>query len=261
MKKFLAIMLAMVMVLSLLAGCGDKSSKKNSKKDDDDDDDKKETTSQTDGTKGTEGTAAAGGNNDSQSEKPSIEVRPTEEVAVGVELDAPEKSFPGRAYRIKFVMINAGQTMDAEVIVKEAANGSGTYYMAQGENAIVIEATQDNSYFGYAKEGGNTEFEPLSDADQATLQGSLETIKQLASMFTNCTEAFDEARFRKAEPTVTCATGPVFAYDVIIDGEDVGLICVDKATGIVVYIADDTTGGTITVSEFQISSVEFPSYK
>lgn len=64
MKKLLALLLAMVMVLSLLAGCGDKSSSKKNNKDDDDDDKRGTiTTSATDDTGSTGGTEATGGNN------------------------------------------------------------------------------------------------------------------------------------------------------------------------------------------------------
>lgn len=64
MKKLLALLLAMVMVLSLMAGCGNKSSSKKNNKDDDDDD-KRGTvsTSATDDTGSTGGTEATGGNN------------------------------------------------------------------------------------------------------------------------------------------------------------------------------------------------------
>ena len=70
---------------------------------------------------------------------------------------------------------------------------------------------------------------------------------------------YEEVKFRKSDAIAASITGDAYVYDLMDGDTAIGEIYVDKKTGIVVRIKDES--GTITVTDFKLSGVELPSYK
>ena len=302
MKKFLAVLLALVMVLSLFAGCSTKSSKKkkssSSRKDDDDDNKKKETTSETGSTDGTGSTDSTKGNNNkvdkesgkNPTEAPSgslvpIPTTPVDQpnggtvrpypggnnnggtttnsgVAAGTLLDQPEKIFDTDnmdALYIAITMEEDGESMsfrftyvktDSTIFVY-AVNGPG-----DAEEAVY--ETTTSGVTKYAKVGSAFQKDTSTDPDD--IQDELDSMYDVVDMFVACQEEFSDIQYRKVG-TQNAATGPVYVYDVVYEGEVDGQIWIDQATGMMVKLVGYTGNFTYQATAFDLNAVKMPSYK
>ena len=294
MKKFLALLLAIVMVLGMLAGCSSKkktsSSKKSSSKKN------KESTSATDDTDGTGSTDDTGstdstkgnGNgstDDTQasnnkkpvgtvqtpteittptegadimvpSQAPNISIAPGATTAT--DLDAPEKIYNNNTgdLQIEFTVNNNGQITPMAIIVDEISDDSGIVYLKTGDSEAVVEVTA-SGLMGYYRTSSQAKF----TKDPTVTEDDLDQIFDMLSIFTEYQYQFSGAKYRKINNITLRPTGPVYAYNVIMDNQSVAQICIDQATGLLVYMKNMKNGSVITVQGFKDTGVQVPTYK
>ena len=297
MKKFLALLLAIVMVLGMLAGCGSKkktsSTKKSSSKKD------KESTSATDDTDGTDGTGSTddtgstnstgntnneqtntgnggtnnggtnnGGTNNDQPNGGTVRPYPggTSGVAAGTLLDQPEKLFDAAAVNSIYISVDAetdGQAMTVQVAVINQGNGKGLIYAVNGpaDTEQAVYEVSGSNIVKYAKNLTDSKFKLDNTTSVDDIEWEVEEIGDFLQTFIACQEAYDDIQFRKSNAVTTAPTGAVYAYDVVYEGKVDGLILIDQKTGLLVKVEAFSSDFCYTVTNFKTTDVQIPSYK
>lgn len=230
MKKILALLLAMVMLLGILAGCG-----------------KKQTTNNN--TEPIKNAANQQANKDDV--EVDIENLPPDQlfgVAAGTELTVPEKVFDASTLDmlyISFIRVVDGKQVNTEIAVGKSPDGDELIYVVNGpgEAENVIYETREDGIFKYVKGSGNNPYKHDEDTTDDAVAVEKETIKSYVSIFTQYLDIFPGIKFRKTlDISVNCPTGDVYIYDVISNDKVVGQICVDRETGMLVKIKDLSDG-------------------
>ena len=263
MKKFLAVMLAMVMVLSLLAGCGSKSSKKSNKKDDDDDEKDKESTSDvsSDSADKKDDKNNGGNKDDDNNDGDTNNDSNSDGVDFGILLDKPEKTFDPSTYNEVFVSYTEvldGKEYTTDIAIVKDGTTTVYYELSHGDASIAEETSE--GFVGYYKSEDATEFKLSTQFGQDFWGACKKRVERDLKYFTDWQSHFNEDyQLRKTKKTVSYPTGPVDVYDVIWYDEVRGEIYVDQATGLIVYVDDNY--GKYTVTQFQTSNVQLPAYK
>lgn len=298
MKKFLALLLAIVMVLGMLAGCSSKkktSSKKSSSKKD------KETTAATDDTDGTDSTDSTGSTGSSNNaggigsadKKPIASapaqtqpsgsvnnnetlpngngtVRPypggTSGVAAGTLLEQPEKLFDTEAVKSIYISVDAeedGEAITVQIAVASRGNGNGLIYAVNGpaDTEQAIYEVSGSNIVKYAKNLTDSKFTRDTTTSVDDIQWEVEEIGDFLQIFMACQEVYSDIQFRKSNAVTTAPTGPVYAYDVVYEGQVDGLILIDRATGLLVKVEAFSSDFCYTVTNFSTGPVNIPNYK
>lgn len=285
MKKFLALLLALVMVLGLFAGCSNQkkksTKKKSSSKKDKETSSATEDTDSTDGTGSTDSTGSTNGIAIDPDKKPVIAptqaqpsggtVRPypgtVAGVPVGTLLDEPEKLFDSaNVNQIDFTveMEEDGNAAILHFIIVADANGSGgVVYVGKGDPAkdeVVFEMT-GNTLTKYTRQNNATKFTKDTTSGQQLLRSEFGQIADIVQIFNACQDAFHDIQFRKRNAPTRHTTGPVYAYDVIYEGEVDGMALINQETGLLVKIEGYAGNFNYNMIGFKLSDVRLPSYK
>lgn len=292
MKKFLALLLAIVMVLGMLAGCSSKkktsSTKKSSSKKD------KESTSATDDTDGTDGTGSTddtgstngtgntnneqsntgnggtnnGGTNNEQPNGGTVRPYPggTSGVAAGTLLEQPEKLFDAESVNSFYISVDAetdGQAMTVQVAVIVQGDGKGLIYAVNGpaDTEQAVYEVSGSNIVKYAKNLTDSKFKLDNTTSVDDIEWEVEEIGDFLQTFIACQEAYDDIQFRKSNAVTTAPTGAVYAYDVVYEGQVDGLILIDQKTGLLVKVEAFSSDFCYTVTNFKTADVQIPSYK
>jgi len=248
MKKLLALLLAMVMLLGMLAGC----SKKN------------ETT---DGTSETEKTIVNQQNKNEESGEPT-EPKPEQlfGVTVGTELDAPEKVFSAEDLKMFYVSLNRkveGVMQTTEISMVEAEDGSVLIFAVNGPGSskeAVYEITE-TGVTKYLKSSGDKPYKLDEKTTAEEVATEAVTLTAYILLFTEYSEldAFKGIKYRKSsDVTINCPTGDVYVYDVLLDGKVAGQVCIDRQTGLLVKAKDLTAAQSVLVNSFRTTDVQIP---
>ena len=246
MKKLLALLLVMVTLLGMLAGC----SKKDEKTDDKNDSGNNAANQQTE----------AGGETTAPTQPKPEQVFG---VAVGTELDAPEKVFAAeevKDFYISFDRKEEGKVVTTEYSVIKKEDGTKMIYAVNGpgkskEAIYVLSDTLTKFIKGSAKD-------PFKLDDKTTAEDvkkEFDAIYDHLMVFTQYQDTFTGIKYRKTtDVSVTLFTGDVYIYDVIADGKVAGQVCIDKATGLLVKAKDLTNTQSVVVNAFKTADIEIP---
>jgi len=244
MKKLIALLLAVLMIVGMLTACGNKSDEK---KDD-----------------GNKDTAAA-----------TEKVTPTEEennkyenkgVAVGTILDAPEVTVDSTLedLQLTFVYNDGTKQTIAGIVVDQQTESSALVYMFDGvskDNEFVFEITEDG-ITKYAKEKPATEFTQAT-TNVETLQAELQAVMSMLQNFTGYTGLLgDNAQYKKADMFAVLAVDcDFYCYEILLNDQKAGTICIDQKTGILLQSKDAQGNIRFNVTELKTSNVQVPQYK
>ena len=247
MKKLLALLLAMVMIVGMMAGC---SKKKNDATKTDDA--AKNAANQNAGTEGTDAPTAPNPDR-------------VFGVGIGSVLDAPEKLFDAEAATmlyISFTVTTDGKDKTTEYSVIRKEDGTKLIYAVNGpgkskEAIYEISDTMTKFVKGSSKD-------PFKLDDKTTaedVKNEFSAIYDHLMAFTQCQDAFTGIKYRKiADVTVSCPTGAVYIYEALSGDAAKGLVCIDKDTGMFVKAVETETGKTIVVNEFKTTDVQIPEF-
>lgn len=236
MKKTFAFILATLMLVGMLAGCGKDNENSSESK-------SEETT-----------------NNGTQTNTQT-------QVVVGDILDAPEVRFDTSIEDLYIYFTypseSGNEVLSMELAINQVTADSYTIYVTNGllkTDETIYEITDD----GIAKYRRNVltnNFEQDTVLTQAELKQEEAKILSLFSMFMVAHPDWQGMQFRKTDEHASAITGEVYSYDLIKSGETWGKICIDKATGLLVSIKDVDGTSLYTVQSIRVSNFEIPQYK
>ena len=252
MKKWIAALLAMLLVVGLLAGCS-------SDKDTNDDDDKKSSQTDKDSDKDSDK------DTDEDTDKDTGEKEESNGVAIGTILDEPEVVFDDEDmenFYYKAKLEAGGEEMDLEIAIKTVSADAYTYYMSMDSDgqymAVVIEIDEDGNWATYERIDAKDDFVETTDS---YTEGDVEdTLYEMMDIITTCVEvdwSEKDAELKK----VKSANSKVYTYEVLIDGEESGTVSVNKKDGMIMEMEDTIDGIKVTVEDYSLTKHNIPSYK
>lgn len=256
MKKSIAWLLAVLMAVGMLAGCGAKETPAG---------DKTATTQATE----PQAQPTAPQQAQPQPTQPQQQVQPQptqpQEVAAGTVLDAPEVTFDTSIedLYIAFTYPGNGQTESMEIILDQLTADTYALYVSNGMlklNEIVYEVT-DSGITKYYKDTFMETFQQDTALTQAALEAEVAGVMELVLTFMLQHPDLQGAQYRKSDAVSTALTGDAYVYDVLDNGTLAGQVCVDKATGLMVKMTDAAGNNTFTVTQLKTTGVQVPAYK
>ncbi len=233
MKKTVAIILTLAMILMVCVGCG------------------------------------ASNVSTEQSAGESENQEPSQPVAVGTILDVPEKQLTlEKFYALLLVtdetaeggVTQVGVTLDDTVT-------PGVVYLTDGLlklSEIVYECDEQGLITKYEKGTFDESFTKDTTSTQDALAQEAMTAQTFLQMVGyGFTEAYPQYQYKKVEGGISLhyVDVDVLTYELIENGQTVGTIEVDAATGIIVKMLDANGEKLFEVMEFKTDAVEIPNYK
>lgn len=260
MKRVLALLLCVLLVVSMLAACG-------SKDDDIDDDDKdtKSTTGETkaDETKGTEpNSTEPKGTQPTQPQKPS-----TSGVSVGTILDIPEVTYNSENDDLYLCMytvdlVDGNKVADMEIAIQDGNTDTPVVYYSNGKNGSnkeVYEVTSDG-IVKYVKTKGQDSFTKDTTTTQDAMLSTIEFVMGIFEVVLDSENSFPGLQFKKTGESVS-GIGEAYAYDVLSEGEVVAKIRVHKETGIIAELKNPQGFNVMVVTQMHMTNLPIPDYK
>lgn len=252
MKKTIAILLTMLMLVSMLAGCGEKAP--------DNADNSKLPTANNE-IQNNEQTE------DQKQNETQQNTQPKAEAAVGDVLDAPEVSFDENTEDLYIYFTYPGDEKDEvlsmELAIDQVNEDTYVIYMSDGLlklHEVIYEVT-DAGVTKYYKDAFMESFALETELTQTELEQEKASMLSLLSTFMLAHPDLEGVKYRKSDAPAFALTGDVYVYDMIEAGEVAGQICIDKATGLMVSLKDTDGTALYSVQAIKTSDLGIPAYK
>ena len=272
MKKWIAALLAMLLLLSLLVGCS-------SKNEDNDDDEK---TSQSDKNKDDKDKKPDKNDDEDPTKAPVKDPtqtptqvptqaptqtptpKPTEPVdtgvAIGTILDRPEKIYNGKLDSFYLKVIQNGTTSQSMDIHVQGLQGeSGVIALTRNYNGtyagIVVEIGANDTFAVYNRTKLSDPYVLDTTMTKEDVEDLAEGLSEIIKLFIARDWDAEDAQLRKT----TAANEDVYTYEILQNGTAVSTLSVDKETGLIVDLDGD--GERLTITDFHLTDARLPLYK
>lgn len=199
-------------------------------------------------------------------EKAPEEAAPVEEAASGKLLDAPEVSFDTSLEQLYIYFTTpgeGGEVESMEIALDQVTEDMYVLYVTNGLlklNEMIYEV-DDAGITKYYKDALSESFMLETELSQAELENEHNTIMELLATFMMMDGDLEGVQFEKTGELVAELTGETLNYNMIQDGEMVGKISIDKATGLMVKMLDAEGNAIYTVMDIKTSDLGIPAYK
>lgn len=244
MKKTLAVILAVLMLVGVLAGCAK--------------DNQNPTEGKPEETTSSEPTSPS---------QPNTQPTTQPQAAVGDILNAPEVRFDTSIEDLYICFTYPGESnnevLSMEIAVDQTTEDSYVIYVTDGllkQDEAIYEVT-NAGITKYHKDVFMDNFVQDTTLSQAELKQEETSIMTLLSMFMVAHPDLQGMQYRKTDETAFAITGEVYTYDLIKSGEVWGKICIDKTTGLLVSLKDTDGTALYTVQDIKTSNLGIPAYK
>lgn len=250
MKKWIAGLMALLLLVGMLVGCGAKEKDSDEK--------------QTEATQATQTEAT-----------PTPTQAPTQaptqpsgtEAAVGTLMNVPEKTFDESTTQLYMLMVipdESGKEVQMGITVKDLPDGSSILYVTDGmipTAEIVYEIAANETVTKYTRGMLQDNFTKDTAAAQAALQAEVEDVIEAFAMTLAFDSAMEGVQLRKADNNTMTVVSPAYGYDVLEDGVKTGYVCIHKETGIAVDLRDENGNKIFWLMDIKVGNVEIPQYK
>ena len=262
-KKWLALLLAVLMAVSLLAACGDAGYVVEDDNDDEDD----------------EKTSATNSDNEEEQEStgelnPGCDDNAGDETATSPSSDVPTTDAPSQPSESEYLKIPTNACTYEELglnpnirismksdgtvvtVAKQIVSATKTiYYLQANGDELVVECVGDSKTC-YAREAGTVSF---MNAGSGNAESGIASVEGILIAVTIFGEEHDGMLYQYAGD-VSCPTGAAKEYTAYEDNELKGIIQVDVASGITVLMQDADGTENFSVIDINLSSAGIPKY-
>ena len=264
MKKILALLLALLMLSCLFAGC--------SEKDQDDDDEPK--TSANAKVEEDKDEVEDEDNEQSHEQKDTDDAEPEENndqqnasAASGDILDAPEVTYNSTSNTMYIYYTYPGDTENGtasmELAVDQVTDDMYVLYMSDGLLKLheTLYEVSDAGITKYYKDSLMANFAQETAMSQAELQAEHDSVLSLLGYFMMTSDDYAGFQYRKSDEKVATLTGDVYVYDILNSGEVTGQVWIDQSTGLMVCMKDEQGNNLLSVQNFSLTNSGIPAYK
>lgn len=257
MKKILALLLSLLMVVGMLVACGGSEDSKES-------DGTKQTTTEAPTEPEETPTEPEEKPTEPEEDPTEPEEKPTEpEVITGELLEAPEVTFNKENEDLYIMFQTAGESEEETQMISFAVDqlteDDYILYFCNGalfQDEEMIFEVQGESITPYAKNAFMDNYELVTDKTQEENETAISDIWSIVGMFVYPEVYFEGAKYQKTEETAYSLCGDVYTYNVVADGKVAYKIHVHKETGIVTYLTD--AAGNLIFQVWEVSTTELP---
>jgi len=258
MKRWIAGVLAAVMLVCMLAGCGAQQSNET--------EEPKQTETTPKQTEPPKQTDPA---------QPTVPAAPTEPSVSGGEtenglLNAPEAIFDAENTKQLYLCFTvsgdtAQQATEMEIALQELNDEDFILYVTDGTlrmNEIVYEVVGGN-ITKYTRELFSEGFTVDTSASPDEQMMEALTFAGYLATFMLATLPESGVQFRKADSTIPTISfvGDVYTYEILENGQVTGVMSIHKETGLMVNMRDADGNNLFTVTALSVTDAGIPAYK
>lgn len=261
MKKILALLLSLLMLVGMLAACGGNESGKQNEE-------AKQTTTEAP-TEPEEDPTEPEEKPTEPEEDPTEPVEdPTKPVITDELLDAPEVSFNEENEDLYVMFASPGESEDetqmTSIAIDQITEDDYILYFCNGalfqDEEMIFDVQGDNITM-YAKTAFMDNYELVTSKTQEEMETAISDVMTIVTMFVYPEIYFDGAKYQKTDDIAFSLCGDVYTYNVIADGEVVYNIHIHQETGLMTYLADADGNMIFQVWEVSTTELPIPEYK